>query len=100
MQIRVADWPMGLNQEIALIDVQAIEGLGLTFERDFDDLDYFAAAIFSDDAKLFALQRYDNSPNGGYTLIVRQGADDDDGEILAFLTMFGLPFEAVIWTRG
>jgi len=98
MQIRIADWPTGLNQEIALIE-QAIEGLGLTFERNLDDLDYFAAAILSDGMKTFALQRHENSPAPGFVLIAAEPVANDEKEVRAFLTLAGLPVDAVIWTR-
>ncbi|MBL0915632.1 MAG: hypothetical protein IBJ13_08995 [Sphingopyxis sp.] len=99
MQIRIVDWPAGLNREIALVDDRAVEGLGLTFERDFDDLDRFTAAILSDGIKAFALQRHENRPGAGFVLIAAEPIDDDANEIGAFLKLTGLSAESIIWRR-
>jgi hypothetical protein len=89
---------MGLSREIATLEaasVSAALGGKLTFERDCDDLDSYAAAIFTVEDVPLALQLYDNSPTGDFTLITMAAAARDRDSLEAFLAWSGLPASAV-----
>jgi hypothetical protein len=102
MQIPIQHWPKGPWREIATIDPAGVmENLGsrLTFERDFDDLDDFTAAVFTANEMLFALLSYDGIPTGDFTLMAMCDALDDQRSLAAFLIWSGIPEEAVRWRR-
>lgn len=94
---------MGLCQEIATLDPSAIAhhlSSRLVFERDYDDLDAYSAAVFTIDGKPFALQLYDNIPTGHFTLIATENPDGDQASIQAFLNWCGAPRSALRWERS
>jgi hypothetical protein len=100
VQVAISQWPSGLCREIASIKQASIEQalyLNLKFERDFDDLDYYSAAVFRIDELIFALQRYDGIPGGAYTLIVMNEPVDDSASLTKFLVWSGLTEDAVSW---
>lgn len=89
---------MGLCSEIAVIDLSlaaAEERLQIKFDRDIDDLDWFSAAIFTIGEKTYALERYDNMPRPGLTLIAMEGDGDPASQVKVFLAGTGLPASAL-----
>lgn len=96
-------WPSGLSEEVAIIDatIAYIENkLGISFDKDFDDLDSYKYHIFRLDRGAFALMRYDNAPTDGVTIVVEKDhLLDLDGSLNYFLGSLNLSDCPIIWRR-
>jgi hypothetical protein len=102
MQVALSKWPIGLCREIATIDSAAIVthlADRLSFERAYDDLDQFSAAVFETGGGVLALHLYDNIPTGDFTLIAMDETGDDLAALNVFLAWSGIPDAAVKWRR-
>jgi hypothetical protein len=96
-------WPNGLSEEVAVVDatIAHIENkLGISFDKDFDDLDWYKYYIFRLDRGNFALMRYDNAPMNGVTIVVEKdhlvSLDDSLSYFLESLNLSDCP---IIWRR-
>lgn len=99
VQLDVSDWPMGLSEPIAYLALQPSEIVRrgkILFSRDYDDLDYFDAAILQfAGGNEVALQHYLNAPIPGTTVLVHHL---DRRALATLVQLLGLKPRDVIWS--
>lgn len=97
------DWPDGLSEEVAVIDVSIDEledRLNISFNKDYDDLDNYKYYVFKFDEGYCALMRYDNAQINGVTLIIEQHESQRHDEVIKdFLDRLHISDRKIIWRR-
>lgn len=98
-QLDISDWPMGLSDPIAylaLLPSEIARRGKILFSRDYDDLDYFDAAIlrFAGGQEV-ALQHHLRAPTPGTSVLVDRL---DRRALTALAQLLGLKPREVIWT--
>jgi len=90
-------WPMGLCQDLAMVNQQAVDRLSFEFFQDSDDLDSFRYVILNTSADVFALRLYDHQPAPGYVLIGMENAGSAEEQIRTFLAATDLDTSELTW---
>jgi hypothetical protein len=98
-QIPLEKWPAGLCEEAMLIalDPVAIRArLPIAFARDADDLDWFEAALLTNNSgMLCALQAYENAPSRGTNILVGK---NDTRSLNLIIDMLELDTPNLLWS--